>query len=229
MENHFLVSFGSAWWWAGWLILAVYFTTVFLIGRSLKEKARLSFEKTWGLLIAGALLYTQAYQFLNGSWSVSESLPSHLCGFSGLLSIALLYFRKKWAFVPLFFWGIVGGFHSLMTPESTLGGDSFFLIEYYFSHASIMVVPVYHVFVNGVRIPRKGWLTAFLLNNALLPIVFIINHFTGGNYMYLTERPLVDNPFVVGEWPWYIVGFELAGILQYGILRLLFWNKLESK
>ena len=32
--------------------------------------------------------------------------------------------------------------------------------------------------------------------------------------MYLAEKPLVNNPMVVGEWPWYILGFEILGLVH---------------
>ena len=32
--------------------------------------------------------------------------------------------------------------------------------------------------------------------------------------MYLAEKPLVNNPMVVGEWPWYILGFEIPGLVH---------------
>ena len=40
--------------------------------------------------------------------------------------------------------------------------------------------------------------------------------------MYLAEKPMVDNPFLIGEWPWYIVGLELVLILHIAIIYLPF-------
>jgi uncharacterized membrane protein YwaF len=49
-----------------------------------------------------------------------------------------------------------------------------------------------------------------------------MNYITGGNYMYLSEKPIVENPFVIGDWPWYIIGLELAGLLHFYLVYLLF-------
>ena len=32
--------------------------------------------------------------------------------------------------------------------------------------------------------------------------------------MYLCDRPIVNNPMIIGEWPWYIIGFEILGIIH---------------
>jgi hypothetical integral membrane protein (TIGR02206 family) len=183
----------------------------------------------WGWVILGFFAFGQLVQVLDGTWSLQESLPLHLCWFSRFLAFLYLTFRQKWALVPLFFWGIVGGFHSLMTPESTLGGSSFMLVEYYFSHAGIILVPLYTVFVGGWRIPKNGWLHAFLWNNILLLPIYGIDLAVGGNYMFLVSKPQADNPFVVGDWPYYILGFEAAALLHYGVLRLVFFNYLAPK
>jgi uncharacterized membrane protein YwaF len=46
--------------------------------------------------------------------------------------------------------------------------------------------------------------------------------------MFLCQRPMVDNPFIMGDWPFYIVGFVAAGALHYGVLTLLFWKRINK-
>ena len=38
-----------------------------------------------------------------------------------------------------------------------------------------------------------------------------MNWLTDANYMYLCTQPAVDNPLVIGGWPWYIVNVMLIG------------------
>jgi len=40
--------------------------------------------------------------------------------------------------------------------------------------------------------------------------------------MYLAEKPMVNNPFLMGEWPWYIIGLELFLLLHIAIIYLPF-------
>ena len=50
---------------------------------------------------------------------------------------------------------MVGGFHSLMTPELTHGENLFLLIDYFLVHGGLVLFALLH-FVLGMR-PRK-WL-----------------------------------------------------------------------
>ena len=40
--------------------------------------------------------------------------------------------------------------------------------------------------------------------------------------MYLAEKPMAENPFLIGEWPWYIIILEAVMILHVVIIRLIF-------
>ena len=47
------------------------------------------------------------------------------------------------------------------------------------------------------------------------------NFYVGGNYMYLAEPPQVKNPLVIGEWPYYVLWFEVFMIV---LLLVLFYS-----
>jgi hypothetical integral membrane protein (TIGR02206 family) len=138
------------------------------------------------------------------------------------LAILLLVFRQSWAFYPLFFWGIVGGLHAFLTPQYTAGASPFMFWEYNLAHAGIMIVPLYHYFVHGFEIKRWTWAKMLAVNIALLVPVGLINKVTGANYMFLSQKPIANNPFIVGEWPTYILGFVAAGALHYALLTVFF-------
>jgi uncharacterized membrane protein YwaF len=48
--------------------------------------------------------------------------------------------------------------------------------------------------------------------------------------MFLCERPLVDNPLIIGKWPWYIISFEVAAIVHFLLIYAPFWwiNKKKA-
>jgi uncharacterized membrane protein YwaF len=54
-------------------------------------------------------------------------------------------------------------------------------------------------------------------------IVGTTNYLIGSNYMFLCERPLVDNPLIIGKWPWYIISFEVAAIVHFLLIYAPFW------
>ena len=71
--------------------------------------------------------------------------------------------------------------------------------------------------------PRQGsWLKIFISSQILLPFIVFINWIFNANYMYLCTKPIVNNPFLIGEWPWYILGIELAALLHFFIVYLPF-------
>jgi uncharacterized membrane protein YwaF len=51
------------------------------------------------------------------------------------------------------------------------------------------------------------------------------NFYVGGNYMYLAEPPQVNNPLVIGEWPYYVLWFEV--FLVPLLLFLFYLSKIR--
>ena len=44
------------------------------------------------------------------------------------------------------------------------------------------------------------------------------------NYMYMTEAPKVDNPFVFNElpWPWYVLPLHAAAVLHLIVINVVY-------
>ena len=55
-----------------------------------------------------------------------------------------------------------------------------------------------------------------MVNLIILPVGFI-NWLIGSNYMYLCTKPGVESPFLIGEWPWYLIGLEGVALLLMAI------------
>lgn len=222
LSAHFVIAPGSANWWLGLAILTIVFGAAHLAATTFSEQHQTRFRKIWGVLLLLTFTATQLYLIANKRWQPSDSLPLQMCGMSNLLAIAALVWFWRPAFVPLLFWGIAGGIHSFLTPEITLGDHPLIVAEYFFSHASIMAAPWFLLRSGAFKLSATSWLHALLWNNlALLPIG-LLNLLLNANYMYLCIKPLAENPFVVGDWPWYILGFEAAAIVHYFLLHLAF-------
>ena len=66
-----------------------------------------------------------------------------------------------------------------------------------------------------MRFPKWGWVTAYFIaagaSTVMAGINMALNTYVPGdavaNYMYMTEPPKVDNPFVFHDlaWPWYVL------------------------
>ena len=110
--------------------------------------------------------------------------------------------------------GSPGALHAILTPQLNHGSIPFLIFKYYVSHAGIILVPLFFAIVLGYRIKESSWYKVFLLCQLLILFVGSANFVIGSNYMYLTEKPLVNNPMIIGEWPWYILGFEFLGLIH---------------
>jgi hypothetical integral membrane protein (TIGR02206 family) len=227
MNEHHVIPIGSPWWFAGWGVLVLQLLVAYAVSTYASDPVRRRFEAVWGIAIVGSYALVQGFLVWKGQYTLSNSLPIHLCSFSRVLAFLALTLRKKWAFYPLFFWGIMGGMHALLTPENTFGDNPWTFAEYFFGHSAVIAVPIYLMAFRGRTLARWTWLKMWGWTNALVVPVFALSWLVDGNYMYLRERPLVDNPFILGEWPWYVVGFELLALLHFVLFTAIAYKKVQ--
>ena len=199
------------------LILAV-----LVVGRFLNKK-----QNTYVLYVMGAVLvfssiYNPLRSFFLGDWNTATDLPLHLCGISGVICAVLPFLKRKQAlFDFVYYTGIIGGVMSMLTPQmNSYDGSQFVYIEYYVRHSIILVMPIYLLQNYGMELSKKSMVKTFMNLNILLAIIMPFNFYVGGNYMYLAEPPQVKNPLVIGEWPYYVLWFEVFMVL---LLLLLYY------
>ena len=233
MHQHSVIEFFSTIWWTGLVSSILGIAMIVLIGKysSTEMKNKMAFAV--GMLLIGLALFIHIYEINRGEWTKQSCLPLNLCSMSAILSGVVLLKRNQLAYEFLLFWGISGATHSILTPVMTLGSDGWYGYDYYLSHAGIILSAVYLTVVMGMRPRAYSWLKIFLYTQLVLITVFIIDKLIGANYMYLVAKPAVENPFVMGDWPWYILGFEFAAILHFFIVYMIFqknkfpaWKKL---
>tara|TARA_B100000287_G_C20557996_1_gene751267 strand:- start:426 stop:1118 length:693 start_codon:yes stop_codon:yes gene_type:complete len=159
-------------------------------------------------------------------WSIERSIPLHLCGIAIITAGFLMFKPNQIGFEFLALMGSPGALHALLTPQFNHGDLPFLVFKYYFGHAAIILVPIFLAVVEGYRIRKSSWINVFFICQGLLLFVGLSNLMLGSNYMYLVEKPLVDNPMIIGEWPWYIIGFELMGLIHI-ILFYAGYRKLK--
>ena len=74
-----------------------------------------------------------------------------------------------------------------------------------------------------MRVSQGSWLKIFLISQLLIPVIGGIDYLLNANYMYFREKPIVENPLIIGRWPWYIAGFEVFLFLHFYIVYFLFY------
>jgi hypothetical integral membrane protein (TIGR02206 family) len=176
-----------------------------------------------GSIILCEICLTHLYLLaVQGTWSLSASLPLELCRVSFLIAGIALVTKSQALYEWAAYLGLPSGLEAILTPELTQGTSRWMLFDYYCSHSLLIAVPiVMSAFL--LRKPRR-WAAGyvFLTANALAAVVFWIDVAVGANYMFLLRRPLAKSPFLVGPWPWYIVGLELAAVLHIVVMDVLF-------
>ena len=204
----------SSTWWIGMSLSVLVSFGIIQIAIRIPPDKRKILMMILGFTLISIELMQQLYLNHLGLWSLKTSLPIHLCGISGILAGIMMFRSSHYGFEFLALIGSPGALHALLTPQLNHGTIPFLIFKYYVSHAGIILVPLFLAIVLGYRIKRSSWYRVLLLCQVLLIIIGLTNYFIGSNYMYLAEKPLVNNPMVVGEWPWYILGFEILGLVH---------------
>jgi hypothetical integral membrane protein (TIGR02206 family) len=175
-----------------------------------------------GVLLISRELWKNWYIYELGIWEFKTALPLHLCGISALMAGAMLFKTKQKGFEFLALMSFSGALHALLTPQLNHGAATPQIIEYYIGHGGVMLVPFYLIIVDGYRIKKGSWKNVFLHCQILLLCVGMINFILEANYMYLCAPPVVNNPLIIGSWPWYLLGLEVFGLVHILLLYFLF-------
>ena len=184
---------------------------------------QISLMKTLSILLFISWIYGHYNAlFITDSWSLQYNLPFHLCRISIIIGIIALWKPHQWMYEWLLFLSIPSGIHSILTPEFTQGLSIYLIIDYYFVHAALIFIPIFLTFNRGMLPRRDGWIRSFLNVQIPIAIIFPLNFYLGSNYMYLAEKPMVNNPFLIGEWPWYIIVLELVLIIHIAVINIPF-------
>jgi len=111
--------------------------------------------------------------------------------------------------------------NALITPELIWGSNNWNIFEYYFTHGILILVPLYLMFVMNYKLRISSWWKTFLRAQIVIAIVFSLNLMLDTNYMFLSSKPLVNNPLIIGDWPFYILFVQLIGFLHIVVIYKL--------
>jgi hypothetical integral membrane protein (TIGR02206 family) len=173
------------------------------------------YSRALAILLIVNLLIENSYAIWIGSWSLKNNLPLHLCGISNIIGVILL-FRFNTALAQVFFYfGLTGGIHAMITPEFDLGDQGFFFYSYFITHGSLLLICSFMIIHHRFRPEKNSWLKTFVIIQFVALAIGLFNWSTGANYMFLSSPPIVDNPLIIGNWPWYILVFEGLAIVHF--------------
>ena len=225
MNEHVVMLPFSEEWFLWNSITTFFIILITVVSRNAKPEFKNKLATLMAICIALESILIQFYYFQQGVWTAQDSLPFHLCRLMWFNSIIVLLTRNQIAFELLLFVGMIGGMHSMLTPEFTHGTDPVLMLDYFLVHGGLIAIPMYCIFVLGMR-PRKwAWLKSVLYLQIFVVCVGLLDYLLGANYMYLAVKPNVENPFLIGDWPYYIIGLELATLLHAFLVQIPFYLK----
>lgn len=163
------------------------------------------------------------WNWAHGSYSLSYTLPLHLCDVAAFVSVAALWFRKQWLVELTYFWGIAGTANGIIEPSIGDHFPTFQFLQYFIQHGAIPAAALF--LVVGLKMYPRPWavVRVFGLTLALVFFDAFVNSLTDGNYFYLREPPSGRNLLsLFGPWPRYIFGGVLLAIVFLGLLDLPF-------
>ncbi len=194
------------------------------IGTKLKNNAlKFKIAKILVMITLGQEFLLDIYQIFMNDWVLSKDLPLHMCGFGLFLTSYALWTKNQTAFEISYFWGLARSFQAIITPDPTRWpyGD-FSVFWNYLSHGIIILNVLWLVFVDKMSCRKGIFLNVIFITNGTAFIVGGLNKLigNGANYWFLSAKPQGDSPFLIGEWPLYLICFELAMFLFMGLVYL---------
>ncbi len=198
------------------LYLLCCFTAVYLMIR-LRKQVREKRELL-GKIFLGIILFQQI--FLMYGWYalmyedfLAGGLPLEMCRISSLLTIVFLVTKDTRCMDVVFYFGIYA-LISLFYPKNVYHFAHVNGVSYMINHLMTVLMPIFGAIAYQWKPSWKAFCRASIVFTIYLPVVIVVNHFTGGNYFYLVDRPFFNGmPAVLFDGLAYVVtiaGFALA-------------------
>jgi len=188
------------------------------------------FEVSLAALIFAAWAGEYVADVIQGIWSTQYTLPLQLTDAVSVASIVALLTRRQ-LFVELtYFWTFTASLQAVLTPDLGQAFPSVFYFTYFVYHVGAIVAAAY--LVIGCRLyPRPGaaW-RVFGLTLVWAAIAGLGDVITGGNYMYLRDKPVHNSLLsLMGPWPWYIAGAAAVGLAMLLVVAALTPTRVPSR
>ena len=188
------------------------------------ERTRLLSRAFAAFLLAWFLAYPVVV-LAQGSYELDFDLPLHLTDAVTVVSAVALWTWRPLPFELAWFWGLTASALAILTPD--LGADdrfpSFFYWHYFVTHGGVVVAAMFLGVGVGLTARPGAVQRVLVLTAAWAALAALGNALTGGNYMFLREKPdaatLLD---YLGPWPWYIVTAALVTLVMFAALDVPF-------
>ncbi len=178
--------------------------------------------KALAIVIGGAFAIEFAVRATDGSWDWGFDLPLHLSDVVSIIAPVALWTRRPLLVEVLYFWAFTASLQAVITPDLHQTVPSVFFFTYFLTHSGAVVAAALLVFGLGQRPRPHAVRRVFAVTLAMAATAGTGNVITGGNYMYLREKPsqasLLDQ---MGPWPVYILVAAAIALVLFAALDRL--------
>jgi hypothetical integral membrane protein (TIGR02206 family) len=165
------------------------------------------------IMILGGWLTEYVADVVLGVWSVQYDLPLQLTDLVTVVCAVALWTHRALLVELTYFWALTATLQAVITPDLAHSFPSIFYFTYFTYHAGAIVAACLLVFGAGI-LPRPGAVRrVYAASFGWTVIAGLGDVVTGGNYMYLRDKPLHGSLLdVMGPWPWYIASTAVVGL-----------------
>jgi hypothetical integral membrane protein (TIGR02206 family) len=192
-----------------------------------------TFSRSLGvLLLAGFVSYHVVVIVGREAYSLDFDLPLHLTDAVTVIAAIALWTWRILPFELTYFWGLTGAFQAVFTPtlDPDEGPSSFFYWQFFVTHSGVVVAALFLAFGVGLTARPHAVPRMFVATLAWALLAALGNLATGGNYMFLREKPetssLLDH---LGPSPWYIASAAAFALILFALLDLPFRRRRTAE
>lgn len=196
------------------IVIILVFIAFFRFNKVLgiNDKSR-SFLFVLAFIMISLDLSEDLVRVFTGFYSIRKDLPLQLCSIGVYLAAFTLVSRKKIFFDLIFYWGLVGATNAILTPDGNLFELRIFFFYSQAYHAALIFAVLWLMIKYDMRMRYGSILKVVISTNIIVGLLSILNYALDSNYMFLRQIPDSVSPFLMGEWPVYIIMVQVFSII----------------
>jgi len=197
------------------IILIIIFYVLFLCFNEkigIKNKSEI-FPIVLSFIIISLDISEDIIRYITDYYSIEKDLPLQLCTIGIYVAVVALLKKNQIAFELIFYWGLVGASQAILTPDSDLFELKIFFMYSQAYHSALIFSVLWLVIKCNMRMQLGYIPRVVLITNLVVVVISFINYLLDSNYMFLRGKPNSVSPFLIGDWPVYIIMVQIFSIV----------------